>query len=358
MSRFSKLFALNRNGLNAPRGLIVLGILAVPLIVLDVIGKEQYWVSVAFGALFVGLSDEGGDFGHRATSMGVVAVVGALLTAVGFGIGTGAWELVVIAAFVVTALGGLAIKFGVRRFVSGMLLNAWFMIAIGLPAGYKATGVTSHTWAQVLAWLGGAVLWIAFTCVMWLARGRGPRPQPVPEIPGDVTPRQLTRPIILFAVIRALTVSITVAIAFGLHLPNAYWMPLATLVAMKPSLEQSALVAEQRLMGTIIGAAVASLFLLAVNDIHVLEVVLVLIGALGASIRVVNYTLYTAAIAASVLIAIDLPHPSNFGAEGERVLYTFLGVGIAALVMFLVDRLQKHASKTAPPAAAPTGAST
>jgi uncharacterized membrane protein YgaE (UPF0421/DUF939 family) len=86
--------------------------------------------------------------------------------------------------------------------------------------------------------------------------------------------------------------------------------------------------------------------------------VLVLIGALGASVRLLNDTRYTAAIAASVLIAIDLPHPSTFGAEGERVLYTFLGVGIAALVMFLVDRLQKHASKTAPPAADPTGAST
>jgi uncharacterized membrane protein YccC len=80
-------------------------------------------------------------------------------------------------------------------------------------------------------------------------------------------------------------------------------------------------------------------------------VIIVVLGAVGASIRVVNYSLYTAAIAASVLIAIDLPHPSNFGAEAERVLYTFCGVGIAVIVMLLVGQLQKRVSKPAPSAA-------
>ena len=36
------------------------------------------------------------------------------------------------------------------------------------------------------------------------------------------------------------------AIAFGPHLPDADWMPIATLVAMQPSLQQSALVTAQR----------------------------------------------------------------------------------------------------------------
>jgi hypothetical protein len=182
----------------------------VPIIVLDAIGKEQYWVRAAFGALFVGLSDPGGEFGHRAGRMGLMAVMGAALTALGFGIGERAWELVALATFVVTLLGGLAVKFGLHRFVAVMLLNAWFLVAIGLPAGYKLDHVTGHTWAQVLAWLSGSALWIAVTFIAWLARGRTTRPEPVPEIPGDTTPRELTRPIILFAVIRALTVSITV----------------------------------------------------------------------------------------------------------------------------------------------------
>lgn len=47
------------------------------------------------------------------------------------------------------------------------------------------THITSHTWAQTLAWLAGAVLWIAVTFIVWLARGRKDQPQSVPKIPGD-----------------------------------------------------------------------------------------------------------------------------------------------------------------------------
>ena len=46
-------------------------------------------------------------------------------------------------------------------------------------------------------------------------------------------------------------------------------------------------------------------------------------------------------------------HPSDFLAdEGRRILFTFVGVGIAVIVMFLADRLQKHAANPAPQAPA------
>jgi uncharacterized membrane protein YccC len=77
--------------------------------------------------------------------------------------------------------------------------------------------------------------------------------------------------VILFAVIRAAAVSVAVGIAFGLQLPSACWMPIAAIVAMKPSLQQSTFVAEQRLAGTIAGAAVAALILLAVDNVTALE---------------------------------------------------------------------------------------
>jgi uncharacterized membrane protein YgaE (UPF0421/DUF939 family) len=121
--------------------------------------------------------------------------------------------------------------------------------------------------------------------------------------------------VILFALLRAVALPISVAIAFGLQVPNANWMPIATIVAMKPSLQQSALVAEQRVAGTI---------------------------------RAMNYALYVAASAAVVLIAADLPNPSNLTAEGRRILFTFIGVGIAIIVMFLASLLQKRAAKAAP----------
>jgi hypothetical protein len=64
----------------------------------------------------------------------------------------------------------------------------------------------------------------------------------------------------------------------------------------------------------------------------------------GAGIRFWNYALYCGAIAAGALLLVDLPQPSNYGAEGDRVLWTLCGVGIAVVVMLLAGR-----SPSAPP---------
>jgi Fusaric acid resistance protein-like len=345
MSRLLKLFELDRKGLNLPRAVVVVVLVVVPLIILSLLGQERYFTSLAFGAVFVGLSDPGGEYGQRLRRMVLFALIGALLTALAFWVGDRAWELVVVAAFLVTLLSGLAVKYGLRRFVAGLLLNAWFIVALALPAGFRLDGVVSHTWAQVLAWLSGAALWIAFTFVMWLARGRTARPQPVPEIPGDTTSKPLSRPVVLFALIRALALALAVGIAFGLHLPNADWMPIATMVALKPSLEQSTLVAAQRLAGAILGAAIASIVILTVDKKLALEAAVTILAAAGVAIRAVNYALYTAAIAGAVLI--DISHPSKLGDEVQRVLYTFVGVGIGVVVMLLADQLQKRGPKGA-----------
>jgi Fusaric acid resistance protein-like len=354
VSQVARVFKLNWQGFNLRRGAILAVILGL-LIVVGVLPHERrYFLSAIFGALLVAVVDPGGEYANRVWRLAVFAVAGALLTALGFIIGGGAWGWVVLAAFVVTLLGGLAVKYGLHRFVAAYLLNVWFIIALGL--GLLRLG-PFHTdpWAQALAWLTGSAVWIACTFIMWLARGRKAVPQPVAEIPGDISPRPLTRPVILFAVIRAVAVAAAVAIAFGLHLPSAAWMPIAAIIAMKPDLQQSTFVAEQRVAGTVIGAAVAALVLLAVGSKTALEVIIVVLFALAGSIRTVSYTWYTAAVAGAVLIAMDVPHPSNLADEGRRILWTFAGVGIAVIVMFLADRLSKRTAKAAPPAPAHRG---
>ena len=134
MTQLAEIFEIKREGFNLRAGVFVLVVLVLPLIVLGAIGQEKYWISVSFGALLVLLSDPGGDYADRATRMAEFAVIGALLTALGFGVGRQAWGWLVLAAFVITLLAGLAIRFGVRRFASGMLLNVWFVVVLTLPA--------------------------------------------------------------------------------------------------------------------------------------------------------------------------------------------------------------------------------
>ena len=247
MTQLKKVFEVKWQGFNLRRGAVLAVVLGLLLIVGVLPHERRYFLSAIFGALFVALSDPGGKYGPRALRMAAMAGAGALLTAMGFGIGGGPWGFVVLAAFVATLLGGLAVKYGLHRFVAAYLLNIWFIIALGLPTlisfglpgAFHSGLIHIEPWKQALAWLTGSALWVAYTFIMWLARGRVTTPQPVAEIPGDITPRPLTRPVILFAVIRAVAVSIAVAIAFGLQLPNAYWMPFAAIIAMKPDLQQS-----------------------------------------------------------------------------------------------------------------------
>ena len=358
MSWLSKVFELNPAGLNWPRAVMFLDVALVPLVVFWAIGHEEYLLSAVFGVLFAGLADPGGGYGQRASRIAVFALIGAGLTALGFGIGGDAWGWLVLAAFAVTLLAGLAAALGVRRFVTALLLNVWFIVVLGLAFSFHHDAhITSYTWAQVLAWAGGSALWIAVTFIGWLIRGGQDRPQPVAELPGGTSQRKMTRPLVMFAVIRAVVIGGTVALAFGLNLSHGLWMPIAAMVAMKPSLGQSTLVALQRLVGALIGAVAAALLLLIPANEHGLrlfaierglEVVALVLLMHGAAVRFWNYALYCGAIAAGVLILVDLPQPSNYGAEGYRVLWTLCGVGIGVLVMLLAGLLAERTAKAPP----------
>ena len=72
------------------------------------------------------------------------------------------------------------------------------------------------------------------------------------------------------------------------------------------------------------------------------------------AIRLWNYALYSAAIAAGVLIPADLAQPSSYGTEGDRVLWTLCGVGIGVLVIVLAGLLAKRRARAPPqPASQP-----
>ncbi|MEU3444121.1 FUSC family protein [Streptomyces griseoincarnatus] len=361
MTWLSRVFELNHAGLNWPRAVAFLDAALVPMFVFWVIGHEVYLLSALFGLLLAALADPGGGYGRRAYYTSVFALVGAGVTALAFGIGSEAWGWLVLASFGVTLAAGLAAAFGVRRFVNALLLNTWFVVAIGFESGIDADAhVTSYVWAQVLSWAGGAALWITVTFLWWLLRGRTDQSKPFSELPGDTSRRKLTRPLILFAVIRAVAIAGAVALAFGLDLSYGSWIPIAAMIAMKPRLEQAALASAQRLAGALIGSIVAALLLwvtanesgLKLFAVHRgLEMVALVLLMHGALTRFWNYALYSAAIAAGALILVGLPQPSDNAAEGYRVLWTLCGVGIGLSVMLLAGLLAKRTAKTPSPQA-------
>ena len=359
ISWLAKLFELNPAGLHWPRAVLYLDVALVPLVLFWAIGHQEYLLSALFGAVFAWSADPGGSYGQRASRIALFAAIGAGLTALGFGIGGDAWGWLVLAASAVTLVCSLATAFGVHRYAAAALLNVWFIVALALANGFHHYArITSYTWAQTLAWTGGCALWIAVTFTEWLIRGRQDRPQPVTELPADTSRRELTQPLIMFAVIRALVVAGTIAIAYGANPPHGIWLVVGAVIAMQPSLGQAVLISAQRVAGAAIGAVAAMLVLLIpVNETGSrllaislgLEVVALACLMHGMAIRFWNYALYTAAIAAGVLILIDLPQPTNYSAEGYRVLWTLCGVAIGVLVMLLAGLLGKRRTAKAPP---------
>ncbi|MFF2653907.1 FUSC family protein [Streptomyces sp. NPDC058045] len=353
----SEVFALDRAGVNWPRAVVFLDVALVPLVVFWAIGHEEYLLSALFGLLIAALGDPGGGYGHRASSVVVLTLIGAGVTAVGFAVGNQAWGWLTGVAFGVTLVGGLAVAFGVRRFVNALLLNVWLIVSLGLAFNlHRASPViTSHIWAQVLAWVGGAMLWIVLTFAEWLIRSRRDLPQPFTELPGDISRRKLTVPLVVFAVARAVVIAGAVALAFGLDLSNGYWIPIAAIVTMKPSLQQTTLVSVQRLCGALLGAGVAMLLLLLPASetgltLFVmkrgLEVVALVLLMHAVGIRFLNYALYSAAVAAGVLILIDVPQPSHYSSEGYRVLWTLCGAGMGLIVLLLAGLLSRRTGGT------------
>src|SRR5215472_3913474 len=258
----SKVFAFNPAGLYWPRGVAILDVVLVPLVVFWAIGHEQYLLSAVFAVILTAVIDPGGSYGSRVSVVAGFGLIGAAVTALGFGIGGDAWGWLVLATFAVTLVAGLAIMFGAHRFAAGNFLNIWFIIALSTASSDHQAHTTSYTWAQVLAWAGGSAVWIAVTFIAWLIGGRNDVRQWFAEIPGDTSRHPLTAPVIMFAVIRAVVIAGTTALAYGLNLPYGHWLTLAAIIAMKPGLEQTTLTAVQRLAGTLMGAAAATLLLL------------------------------------------------------------------------------------------------
>jgi len=359
-SWLAQVFEFNSALLNWMRGVMILDVLLVPLVVFWAIGYEQYLLSAVLGVLFTALADPGGSYRWRASLLAVFGLIGAGITGLAYGIGGDAWGWLAGVTFAVTLEAGLAVMFGVHRFVAGLLLNIQFIIALAVAFGLYQHNldhhvhITSYTWAQVAAWAGGSALWIALTFIAWLIRGRKDVPQPIAEIPGDTSRHPVTRPVIMFAVIRALVIGGTAALAFGLNLSHGYWMPIAAIVAMKPSLEQTTVMALQRLIGAVIGAGMAALLLLIpanetglklLSITHGLDVVALVMLMHAVAVRFCNYAVYTAAIAGAVLILLDLLQPTNYATEGYRVLWTLCGVGIGVIVLFLAGLLARHPAK-------------
>ena len=345
------LFEFKSDGVHWGLGVRVLVALLAPLIVMGPLGLTQYWSSLSFGVLFVAISDVltlKAPIGYRLQRLGIITLLGALLTALGLGLGLN-WVLAVLGIFVITLLCGATLAWGKPAALGAYLLNIWFIASLSFKGG------PAQSLPQGLAWLIGGALYMLLVLVRFKRQSSSSEAAPAPA--PSLSPQSLfetyfalfrfSNPKFRYILLKALAVTVGAAIGLGFGIPYGRWIPIYTLVVLQPDYEQTIDLFALRMLGTIVAAALASVLLVGVHNEYILALIVVVFAFLAASMRMANMLIYIFFSTTTILLLLDFSTPGSLTDVWARLLNVFIGALIAVVVVFLFMRpSQKTASST------------
>jgi hypothetical protein len=345
------LFEFKTDKFNWVVGLRVVVALFVPLFVLGALGLTQYWPNVSFGVIFVGISDLftlKAPIGYRMRRLGITTLAGALLTVLGLVMGVN-WELAVLGTFVITLLLGATLAWGKPAALAGYLVNIWFVVSLSFHGG------TAKALPLALAWLIGGAFYMLLVLVRFkrqpspseAAQGTAPSQSPKSHFSTYFALFRFTNPPFLFVLLKALAVTVGAAIGFGFGLPFGYWIPIYTLVVLQPDYEQTLNIFWQRVIGTIVAAALATVLLVGVHNQYLFALIILVFAFLAFAMYEVNMLIYIFFSTVAILLLIDISTPGSLTDVWARMLNVFIGALIAVVVVYLLMRpSQKTESRT------------
>jgi hypothetical protein len=286
---------------------------ALPLAAGLATGRVHDGAAVAAGALIVGYANLGG--GRRARAQGMLATTlaagaGALLGA----LAGPAAAVPLVAAWSFAA--GLLVAFGTRAAFVGVL-STWALLLGGDPHLHGAGA------------LRGAALIAAGGLVQTLI-----------ALALKPAPAQIGPAVRAGAVAHAARLAGALAVAVALYeacgLRFGYWLPLTVLLVLRPDRDGTVARVLERVLGTIAGVALASLFITVCHPSP--AALVVLLAALAAAVFALYFASYTlSSLLLTVLIglAAELGGGSAIGALGDRLVDTTAGAAIALAAVYV-----------------------
>ena len=135
-----------------------------------------------------------------------------------------------------------------------------------------------------------------------------------------------------------LSVAVVAAYLLGslLDIKNAYWIILTLIVIMRPNYGLTRERSLNRIIGTIIGAAVAALIIFTTQNIIVYGVLAVLSLTFAFSLIQQSYKVGAAFITLHVIFVYALLQPNAFSVIGYRVLDTLIGAILAVIANYVL----------------------
>jgi hypothetical protein len=239
-------------------------------------------------------------------ALGAAAVVGSLA----------AWSDVAV----VVCAGGFGMLCGVE--LRKGPAPAWIALQCALAAvvatTYPATLPGAAKRALVIA-AGGLGQTLFLTCAHSALHRLTPPPPSDPEPPS-------------YALHLAAGLAVAAGLARAMHLHSGYWVPLTTLLVLRPGARSTLTRAIARTVGTVGGAALASALIIVLHPSWTILAVLVAAAAFGAYLfQRATYGLLSACITAYVVFILSLTGLPESEVAIARIAATALGgaVGLA-----------------------------
>ncbi|MFT6837344.1 MAG: putative membrane protein YccC [Sediminicola sp.] len=133
-----------------------------------------------------------------------------------------------------------------------------------------------------------------------------------------------------------LTIAVGVGFVLGtlLGIRNPYWIVLTLIVLMRPSYGLTKSRAKERIIGTLIGAAIAILIILLTNNTMVYKILAVISLTLAFSLIVQSYRSAAAFITLFIIFVYALINPNSFQVVQYRILDTAIGAVLAVITNY------------------------
>jgi hypothetical protein len=211
-----------------------------------------------------------------------------------------------------------------------LVASVMFVIGVGLPGAGTAAALSRGA----TAFLGGGLAIVALG-VEALARRAVNRTAvvatdaPVSDETGSLVGGVLPEWPHALAVGTTAAAGLAVALAVGLE--RDYWIMLTVIVVLRARFDQTLEVGAARMVGTVLGAALAAAVTVAVDSASVQAVLLVGFALAFFLLQRANYALYALALTAFIIVLLDLAYPAGLVLAETRVLDTFVGGALAML---------------------------
>jgi hypothetical protein len=307
------------------------------------LNQPTYGVIATGAALGVGMAGFRQVRGSRflcmmasVVSMSVSAVVGSLAGNSPF------------AAVLVTSLWG---------FACGLLTvlgeDIGWVVMQGVIALVVATAFPSYSFdaaARAVFIMAGASVQIPCLLMLWAAAGLSwtgpefpnPETKPTPLTPYSVlwanflASWQPNTVAFTYAARVGLTMAVAIELDHLLRLQNGYWLPMTTIIILKPDFYRTYAGGIERVVGTLVGVAAATLIAILLHPHHyILTAMVALFGFLAYGFLKTNSVAFSASLTALMVFLIALSGYPEMTVGWHRFTNTFLGSALALFSRFV-----------------------